>query len=46
MLVWNEMSGQYDADATPSFGSDTLRDHYAAIISGAPEQDLGAHRVF
>ena len=46
MLVWDEASGRYDADATPSFGSDTLRDHYAAIIAGAPEQDLGAHRVF
>jgi len=46
MLVWNEGTGRYDADATPSFGSDTLRDHYAAIIAGAPEQDRGAHRVF
>lgn len=46
MLVWNESTGRYDADATPSFGSETLRDHYAAIIAGAPEQDRGAHRVF
>ena len=46
MLVWDETRGRYDADATPSFGTDTLRDHYAAIIAGAPEQDLGAHRVF
>ena len=46
MLVWNDKAGHYDADATPSFGNDTLRDHYAAIIAGAPEQDLGAHRVF
>jgi len=46
MLVWDERSGRYDADATPCFGSDTLRDHYAAIIAGAPEQDRGAHRVF
>ena len=46
MLVWDEARGRYDADATPSFGSDTLRDHYAAIVAGAPEQDLGAHRVF
>jgi len=46
MLVWDDKSGRYDADATPSFGNDTLRDHYAAIIAGAPEQDLGAHRVF
>lgn len=46
MLVWDETRGRYDADATPSFGSDTLRDHYAAIIAGAAEQDLGAHRIF
>jgi divinyl chlorophyllide a 8-vinyl-reductase len=46
MLVWDAKAGRYDADATPSFGSDTLRDHYAAIIAGAPEQDRGAHRVF
>lgn len=46
MLVWDEGPGRYDADATPSFGTDTLRDHYAAIIAGAAEQDRGAHRVF
>ena len=46
MLVWDEGRSRYDADATPSFGSETLRDHHAAIIAGAPEQDLGAHRVF
>lgn len=46
MLVWNEKGGRYDADATPSFGSDTLREHYAAIVAGAPEDDRGAHRVF
>ena len=46
MLVWDADRRRYDAGATPSFGSDTLRDYYAAIIAGAPEQDLGAHRVF
>ena len=46
MLVWDEALGRYDADATPSFGSDTLSDHHRAIIAGAPQQDLGAHRVF
>ncbi len=46
MLVWNDSSGRYDAHSTPSFGIETLRDHYAAIIAGAPQQDLGAHRVF
>lgn len=46
MLVWDAAASRYDADATPSFGSDTLRDHYAAIIGGAPEDELGAHRMF
>jgi divinyl chlorophyllide a 8-vinyl-reductase len=46
MLVWDATAGRYDADATPSFGSETLRDHYAEIIAGGPEQDLGAHRMF
>lgn len=46
MLVWDAEAGRYDAEATPSFGSETLRQHYAAIISGATAQDLGAHRVF
>jgi len=46
MLVWDGAAGRYDSEATPAFGSATLRDHYAAIIAGAPEQDLGAHRVF
>ncbi len=46
MLVWDGAAGRYDAAATPAFGSATLRAHYAAIIAGAPEQDLGAHRVF
>jgi divinyl chlorophyllide a 8-vinyl-reductase len=46
MLVWDESAGRYDAAATPSFGHETLREHYAAIIAGAPQQDLGAHRMF
>jgi len=46
MLVWDAGRGRYDAAATPSFGRETLRDHYAAILKGAPEQDRGAHRVF
>ena len=40
------MSAAVTVDATPSFGTETLRAHYAEIIAGAPEQDLGAHRVF
>lgn len=46
MLVWNPAESRYDADATPSFGSDTLEDHYRAVLSGAAQVDLGAHAVF
>ena len=44
MLVWDGQ--RYDADATPETGSDTLRDHYAALLEGATQADLGAHAVF
>lgn len=44
MLIWD--GARYDADATPSFGSDTLRDHYAAMIAGDVAADLGDHAVF
>lgn len=46
MLVWNEAEGLYDADATPSFGSDTLKDFYRRIIAGEAEPDRREHRVF
>ena len=46
MLVWNEATGQYDADATPSTGSETLFDFYAALISGEASVDRGDHAVF
>lgn len=32
MLVLDPETGDYSADATPSFGSDTLRDHYADLL--------------
>jgi divinyl chlorophyllide a 8-vinyl-reductase len=46
MLLWDAERGAYDADATPEFGSDTLRDHYAKLIRGEIRTDLGAHAVF
>ena len=36
----------YDAAATPSYGSDTLEDHYAALVSGRETTSLGSHAVF
>lgn len=44
MLVWD--GARYDADATPEFGTDTLRDHYAALLRGDVVTDLGDHAVF
>jgi len=46
MLVFDETRGLYDADLTPSFGSQTLFDHYRQLIAGETETDLGAHAVF
>lgn len=47
MLVWDAKAEQYDADATPEFGSDHLFDHYRRLISGEEEvTDLGAQTIF
>ena len=47
MLVLNPATGKYDADATPSYGNDTLRDFYKRVLSeGLAGQELGAHSLF
>ncbi|CAL76318.1 conserved hypothetical protein [Bradyrhizobium sp. ORS 278] len=46
MLVMNPATGRYDADATPSTGSDTLFDYYARLIRGEAEAERGDHAVF
>ncbi|EEW26409.1 NAD(P)H-binding protein [Rhodobacter ferrooxidans] len=46
MLVLNPASGRYDAEATPSTGSDTLFDFYARLLGGTATVDLGDHAVF
>jgi divinyl chlorophyllide a 8-vinyl-reductase len=47
MLVWDDDRGRYDAEATPSFGSDTLFQHYRDVIGGKTQADpLGEHAVF
>lgn len=33
MLVLDPASGQYSADLTPEYGTETLRDHYARLIA-------------
>ena len=47
MLVWDPVKKRYDADATPSYGTETLRDFYArALKEGLAGQELGAHSMF
>jgi divinyl chlorophyllide a 8-vinyl-reductase len=46
MLVWDAQQGRYDAQATPSHGSQTLADHYRALLSGATTSERGDHAVF
>ncbi len=46
MLVLDPQTGRYDADTTPSTGSDTLFDHYARLLSGEAQDERGDHAVF
>lgn len=46
MLVLDPETGRYDADATPSTGSETLVDFYARLLRGEARVDLGEHAVF
>lgn len=46
MLVLDPATGLYSADATPSFGNDTLFAFYARVISGAASVERGDHSVY
>jgi len=46
MLVLDPATGRYDAAATPSTGSKTLVDHYAALLAGTATDERGDHAVF
>jgi divinyl chlorophyllide a 8-vinyl-reductase len=46
MLVLDPATGRYDADATPSTGSELLFDFYARVIRGEATVDRGEHAVF
>jgi len=46
MLVLDSATDRYDADATPSTGSETLFDFYAGLVSGAVAPERGDHAVF
>ena len=46
MLVWDASAGRYDADATPSTGTHTLWDCYAALVREGASLERGDHAVF
>ncbi len=46
MLVLDPTTGRYDAAATPSTGTETLRDFHARLIEGEAKVERGDHAVF
>lgn len=46
MLLWDPVTQRYDAEATPSFGRDTLAAHYEKLLRGDVADDRGEHAVF
>jgi divinyl chlorophyllide a 8-vinyl-reductase len=46
MLVWNAQSNRYDAELTPSHGTQTLFASYEMWMNGQDLPDLGEHAVF
>jgi divinyl chlorophyllide a 8-vinyl-reductase len=46
MLVMDPTTGRYDADATPSTGTETLFDFYRRVVAGEAAPERGDHAVF
>ena len=46
MLVLDPETGRYAAAATPSTGTQTLFEYYAALVGGAAAPERGDHAVF
>jgi divinyl chlorophyllide a 8-vinyl-reductase len=46
MLVWDPVRERYDADATPSTGTETLFDYYAMLARDGGGPERGEHAVF
>ncbi len=47
MLVWDDKRQAYDADATPSFGQESLEMFFTrAVNEGLKGQELGDQAVF
>ena len=47
MLVWDQERGEYDADATPETGVETLEAYFRRVLGeGQTGQELGEHAFF
>ena len=46
MLLWDQSTARYDADATPSYGEQTLFNYYDRLLTGQEQVALGDHAVF
>ncbi len=46
MLALDETTGRYDADRTPSTGTETLFDYYDHLLKGEASLERGDHAVF
>ncbi|CAN4123228.1 unnamed protein product [Withania somnifera] len=47
MLVWDSETGEYNAEATPSYGKDTLEDFFQRVLKeGMAGQELGEQTIF
>lgn len=47
MLVLDPVTGRYDEEMTPSYGTETLRDFYSRVLEqGLEGQELGDHAMF
>jgi len=46
MLLWNPVTGRYDAEATPEYGTDRFEDYVAAMLRGEIADDRGDHAIF
>lgn len=46
MLVWDAEANRYDAESTPSHGTQTLFEAYEKWVSGQAAPDRGEHTVF
>ena len=46
MLCYDQEHGEYSEESTPSFGQDTLVDHYTDLVRNRGSADLKEHAMF